>query len=937
MAFGYFSALRARLLSNSSLAQESAFDGQTFFQSFFQETNVQNTPAFRIDNDFVRLFNFGQINTENAEAAISVTGENASIVNFGSGRIDADSGPDAQATAINVTGSASIRNFGSIDGEFNGVSFTGAQSSGRLDNFRGAAISSDSRAVNIDGEGVQVRNFGDILGTGDQRNGTIYANATAENFSIRNFSRATIDAGEGNQGAGISLEIGDEQGDVVQGTITNGFGATIQGRGQAASNTPLAGDGIRINNGAEGTVFQGDIINRGRIASESDQGTTGGIRVADGVGFDGSIVNGPTGVIEGVRNGLYIGNGEHDLYIGNAGTISSDSRAVNIDGSGVNLSNTGRILGTGDQRNGTVYADDTADGYTIYNGRSGVIDAGAGNNGSGVALQTGDIVGDVVTASVTNDGIIQGRGDAEGANGIGNGLRIFAGSDVAGTTGFAGDIVNNGLIAGSEDSPLAAGVSVESGVDVLGTIFNRGEIRGVENAIDAREGGSVNIVNDGLLSGNVLLGDEQDVIISSGGEIRGTVNAGGGDDVVLLGDEDNVVVGGLGDDVLDGGEGNDTAAFDDLNVGIVADLQAGTVSRSGFAADVAQQVLVNPNQGITNELAPSDIVSEAIAGNIYFNVHTTEFPAGEVRGQLELISDVSDGNGGRIVTLTAVLDGAQEVPAPVDTPATGTATVVFTISETGEVSYETDLDVSNLQGELLPVNIGNGTLSPIHLHNAPAGQNGPVVVDVATDAGEGLVLVDETDVLENIENVVGSGGDDQISGDDGDNTLTGGAGDDLLTGGAGNDVFVFAEGGNNDTITDFGGSEQDRLDVSAFGPEFDLESVIGGAIQDGEDTVITLSENDTVRLAGFDVGQLSEDDFIVFGAEGVDVADVDLGDGDGDDPLNVSGLGPDFDPESAFNSVGPDGDLAAVTLGDNDTVRVAGLDGDQQNQDDFIA
>ncbi|MEP3274988.1 MAG: hypothetical protein ABJO38_01205, partial [Stappiaceae bacterium] len=568
----------------------------------------------------MRLFNFGRINSDNAEAAISVTGDNASIVNFRSGRIDADSGPDAQATAIDVTGSATIRNFGSIDGEFNGVSFSGADSSGRLDNFRGATISSDSRAVNIQGDGVQVRNFGDIVGTGDQRNGTVYTDAVAENFSIRNFSRATIDAGEGNQGAGISLQVGDEEADVVSGLITNGFGATIQGRGQAAANTPLAGDGIRINNGAEGTTFQGTIVNSGRISSESDQGTTGGIRVADGVGFDGSIINGRTGTIEGVRNGLYVGNGEHDLDIRNAGTITSDSRAVNIDGTGVDLSNTGRILGTGDQRNGTVYADNTADDYTISNSRTGVIDAGIGNNGSGVALQTGDIVGDVVSASVTNDGVIQGRGDAESANGIGNGLRIFAGSDVAGTTSFEGDIVNNGLIAGSEDSPLAAGVRVESGVDVLGAIINDGEIRGVENAIDAREGGSLNVVNDGLLNGNVLLGDEGDIVISSDGEIRGTVDAGGGDDVVLLGDEDNVVIGGLGDDTLDGGEGNDTASFDDLNVGIVADLEAGIVSRSGFTADVTQQVLLNPNQGVTNELAPADIVSEAVAGNIYFNV-----------------------------------------------------------------------------------------------------------------------------------------------------------------------------------------------------------------------------------------------------------------------------------------------------------------------------
>ena len=409
-----------------------------------------------------------------------------------------------------------------------------------------------------------------------------------------------------------------------------------------------------------------------------------------------------------------------------------------------------------------MYADSTADDYTLINAESGVIDAGEGNNGSGVSLQTGDVVGDVVSANIVNEGTIQGRGDADSANLIGNGLRIFAGSDVAGTTDLAASIVNDGLIAGSEDSALAAGISIESGVDVIGAILNTGEIRGVENAIDARQGGAVNLVNDGLISGNVLLGDSNDVVNSSDGTVTGTIDGGGGNDVLLAGDEDNVLVGGLGNDVIDGGGGVDTARFDDLNVGIVADLQSGTVTRDGFAADVAQQPLVNPNQGVTNNLAPAGVLAAAVAGGVYFNVHTTAFPSGEVRGQLELVSDVTDGHGTRTVVFTAALDGDQEVPEPADTPATGTAEVVFTVSESGEISYRTDLDVSNLQGDLLPVNIGNGTLSPIHLHNAPAGENGPVVVDVATDAGDGLVIVDETDVLIDVENIVASGGDDLV-------------------------------------------------------------------------------------------------------------------------------------------------------------------------------
>jgi len=243
-------SLRARLLTSSSLVEETVRDGQTLINGFFQSVVVDNTPAFLLNNDLARFLNFGQIETNDALSAVSVDANDVQVFNFRSGSIDANG---AAATGIEVTdgSSADIRNFGNIAGELNGVEFSGADSSGTLDNFRGGVISSDSRAVEIEGEGISVRNFGDIVGTGDQRNGTIYTNATAEDVSISNFSGGTIDAGADNSGAGISLQVGDEAGDVVSNTIFNGFGATIQGRGQEAANTGGAGDGIRINNGAD--------------------------------------------------------------------------------------------------------------------------------------------------------------------------------------------------------------------------------------------------------------------------------------------------------------------------------------------------------------------------------------------------------------------------------------------------------------------------------------------------------------------------------------------------------------------------------------------------------------------------------------------------------------------------------------------------------------
>ncbi|NOD64502.1 MULTISPECIES: S-layer family protein [unclassified Ruegeria] len=1058
-------SLRARLLTTSTLAQETSRDGQTLINNFFQSTVVDDTPAFVLANDFSRLLNFGEIVTNNAVAAVQAQGQDVDVFNFRSGRIEANSGPDALATGVQVTGSAAVRNFGEIAGEFNGVQFAGAESSGSLDNFRGAVISSDSRAVDIQGQGIDVRNFGDIVGTGDQRNGTIYTNATAEDISISNFTGGTIDAGEGNQGAGISLQIGDQAGDRVQTDVFNGFGATIQGRGQAAANTPLAGDGIRIDDGAEGTILETEIINSGLISTESNQGTAAGIRIADGANAEGEILNTSTGVIEGPRNGLYIGNGEHDLDVLNFGTIQSGSRAVNIDGSGVDLINGGDILGTGDQRNGTVYADDTARDFSINNlatgaidagehnngagislslaedgngdieienagviagrgnagaalgtagdgirlegvrqdsgfapasftgtitnsgsvtseggngtvgafravnnvnfqGRlineetgvfaggqngvyfgtgdhsggsfvnrglvtsdsralnidgvglevlnegqiigtgnqrngtvyadgtadnyaftnTGLVDAGEGNNGSAVSLQTGDVSGDVVSAVVVNEGTLQGRGDAAEGNQVGDGLRLFTSQDDA---SFAGIVVNEGLIAGSEGSDAAAGIRVDGGLNLLGAILNKGEIRGTVNAIDASDAGTVTIVNDdeGVINGNVLLSDGDDIFVDLG-TTNGDIDGGAGDDVLIAGDADNVLTSGLGNDFIDGGEGIDTADFSDLDVAVNVRLDAngnGTATRdTGFNVSITDSVVAAPDQFGANIPDGAWFVEEAVQGNLYYNIHTTDFPAGEIRGQLLVDSDVTE-NGIRTVSLSGGLDAAQEPGPTSDSLATGDATVVITQNlATGDVSYSSDLSVVGLNEADLNTPIP-GVVSAIHLHNAPAGQNGPVVQDTLVDAGAtldvdaqggtGVIGQDvienqiETDILQSIENVVGSDdgdvifGSDQtnvLNGADGDDLLNGEGGNDVLIGGAGADTFQFGANFGNDTIEDFEVG-LDQLQFGDFGPDFGAQVNVA---QDGGDAVISFGDEGSVRLVGINVADLNDNDFV---------------------------------------------------------------------------
>ncbi|WP_262696192.1 autotransporter domain-containing protein [Kordiimonas aquimaris] len=479
--------------------------------------------------DGVRVGNVGNIGT--------VTGE---ITNSGAIRSEATAGTTAGIRFVNgigfqgtLTNEAGGVIYGTNNGLYfgNPVSGEGADHTGGVVNNAGT-ITSASRALNIDGIGLVVNNSGNIVGAGNQRNGTVYADSTAQDFTLNN--NGTIDAGASNEGAGFSVELSAEGNDF---TITNS--GDITGRGQASAGAATAGDGLRFErtrvagalDGSTTGLFTGTITNSGNITSEATAGTTGGIRFVNGVSFQGTLNNEASGVISGVNNGLYFGNpvpaggADHTGgVVNNAGTISSDSRALNIDGVGLTVNNTGSILGTGNQRNGTVYFDGTANNVTLNN--SGTIDAGAGNNGSGVSIQA---LAGTRTHTITNSGTIQGRGDAL-ASGAAAGIRAFYPPNMM-RPGVDLTIDNSGSI-GSETS---AGILLEN-ITFTGSITNSGDISGATAAIDTRTSFGNVVINQtaGSLNGDVLTGSGDDMLNITGGALNGNVDLGAGSNLVNI-------------------------------------------------------------------------------------------------------------------------------------------------------------------------------------------------------------------------------------------------------------------------------------------------------------------------------------------------------------------------------------------------------------------
>ena len=415
-----------------------------------------------------------------------------------------------------------------------------------------------------------------------------------------------IDAGAGLDGAAFSVELSETGNDF---TIDNS--GAIVGRGDAAAGLTSAGDGIRLErtrvdgalDGSTTGLFTGTIDNSGLVSSEGANGTVGGFRAVNGVDFQGTLEN--SGAITGVQNGVYFGTGDHTGgVVNNSGVISSDSRSVNIDGEGLVFNNSGLVEATDRQRNGTVYADGTADNFEINN--SGRIDARSGA-GSGVSVQVGSEAGDVQSASITNSGEIFGAGDTE----LDAGVRLF--NSAEGATTFDGDIVNSGTIS----SESAAAVLVEDGVQFDGDLVNSGVIDG---EID-------------LSSGDVVLTDESVVYLDIAGvdqveqiDTEGDVTFGGTLNVRF--DEGFVPEAGQSFDLIDFGASSgsftsvqsDQVQFDTSNLSIDGtvvviggvEVEVGEDAAAEIAAAADAGALAEVDAEVAAEIAAA-VETEAVA------------------------------------------------------------------------------------------------------------------------------------------------------------------------------------------------------------------------------------------------------------------------------------------------------------------------------------
>ncbi|WP_300438975.1 calcium-binding protein [uncultured Mameliella sp.] len=539
------------------------------------------------------------------------------------------------------------------------------------------------------------------------------------------------------------------------------------------------------------------------------------------------------------------GNAGADIF--NFGTIFAiDQTAIDWDVPEGNIYNAG-LIGSGDASNFAIrLIEDYVDGLlTITNTETGVIagqieinESGAAssspetgevrliNNGEinvpgsifptsthyGVEIDGAFTIVAINTGTITADEGIYARTQGADDNvpiirnsGIIN-ARIFDGIDYQNvSTTTTGLIENSGTVTSITDNAIetsglvtvrntATGL-IQGNVDMAGTfnginrLWNAGVILGqVQTGT-----GENHVTNTGMIEGDLLLEDQADFYNGlNGGTVTGLLDAGFGDDTLMVEQDDLQIDGGPGTDVVHAR----SDVLDVVDVETIRLLGAGNFSV--LASDGAELIQGNLGANLLQGEGGDDTISGGGGDD-------------EIQGGAGL-DEITGDTGNDLINAGADNDTVSGGP--------GSDTILG-------AAGEDDLN-GGAANDVIDGGDNDDTLSGFSGDDTLQGGGGSDLL-VGQDGNDSLDGGIAADILDGgLGNDILNGGDgsDVLRGRAGNDSLDGGQGLDFLTGGPGADSFIFGEaaelstGANRDQIIDF---EQD-VDV------IDLASLIDGPL-----------------------------------------------------------------------------------------------------------
>ncbi|HEU00060.1 MAG TPA: calcium-binding protein, partial [Aurantimonas coralicida] len=519
------------------------------------------------------------------------------------------------------------------------------------------------------------------------------------------------------------------------------------------------------------------------------------------------------------------------------GTIAVGTAGVHASGAGNSVTIAGSIFS--DNSGAALYGgNNVATVSGTISAYMGIYFAGANNRASITGTVTGDDFGIYV------------NGGSGNAIDIGASGYIRGGSNADETVDLSAAIRFGG--AGNVNSLVNAGTIVAEASNLTGR-----RIAVLDGNMDGTASGATSIVNTGLIDGDILLGEGNDLYDGSGtGRVTGIVSGGAGTDTLIGGIANENFYGNTGDDLLEGGAGNDNldggSGADALHGGAGYDFAFYSQAGSGVTADLSGLVAGTGEaagdsyRGIEGLVGSQffDQLSGDGGTNVLYGLGGADFLYGRA-GDDSLYggddNDVLFGGEGR-----DLLDGG----AGIDTASYAFAPEGVTVSldggtGTGEATGDRFVSIENINGSEFADNItgdgignilnglgGNDTLNGLAgddtlyggddndlLFGGAGGDllDGGAGIDTASYAfaaagvtvsldggtgtgeatGDGFVSIENINGSEFADSITGDGTDNTLNGLGGDDTLNGGSGNDSLNGGDGRDTLIGAAGADH--------------------------------------------------------------------------------------------------------------------------------------------
>ncbi len=351
---------------------------------------------------------------------------------------------------------------------------------------------------------------------------------------------------------------------------------------------------------------------------------------------------------------------------------------------------------------------------------------------------------------------------------------------------------------------------------------------------------------------------------TKGGLLDDDMFGGGGNDDLIGRAGDDRLFGETGNDTLRGGEGADhidggigSVDYVDYRgslAGVTVNLNTNAVSGGDATGDTIIRV-----EGIIGSSEDDDLTGNAAANRINGGAGNDTLNG---EGGNDIIDggggdDTIDGGAGNNVLRGRSGDDSIIGGSGVDTVSGGTG------NDTIDAGGGNDNILGQGNDDVLSGGDGADTLSGGAGNDTLNGGSGADTLfgqgnDDVLNGDEGNDLLQSAagaDVLN------GGSGNDTLRGGDGFDTLDGGTGDDVLAGGSDADRFVFFDGGNADTITDFGDNEDTlALDEMLWsGSLTEAQVVAMFASQDGANVVFDFGGGDTIQVNNITTAAIEND------------------------------------------------------------------------------